>query len=69
MKKIIFAIAIFAFGFANAQEKTNVGIIPFTNLGGANNQDVIAIQEAVTSSFVKNTEPLTSNKTNIRSYA
>lgn len=53
MKKIIFAIAIFAFGLANAQEKTNVGIIPFANLGGANNQDVIAIQEAVTSSFVK----------------
>lgn len=53
MKKIIFATAIFAFVFANAQEKTNVGIIPFTNLGGANNQDVITIQEAVTSSFVK----------------
>ncbi len=38
----------------SAQEKISVGIMPFANLGGgADNQDVIAIQEAVTSAFVK----------------
>ena len=55
MKRIfLMSLILLVFGYTKAQEKTNVGIIPFTNLGsGASNQDVIAIQEAVTSSFVK----------------
>ncbi len=56
MKKTIIATALLI-GIntvVNAQDKIGVGIMPFTNLGGgANNQDVIAIQEAVTSAFVK----------------
>ena len=39
---------------AFAQEKTGVGILPFTYVqGGANYQDVVSIQEAVTNAFVK----------------
>lgn len=56
MKKIFLSFALFAgLNFVvSAQEKISVGIMPFANLGGgANEQDVIAIQEAVTSAFVK----------------
>ena len=40
--------------FVFSQEKTSVGILSFTYVqGGANYQDVVSIQEAVTNAFVK----------------
>jgi curli biogenesis system outer membrane secretion channel CsgG len=55
MKKLITTIAIIAGSYfsLSAQEKTGVGIIPFSNLGNASNGDVVAIQEAVSNAFVK----------------
>jgi hypothetical protein len=56
MKKIILSIALFAgINFvATAQDKTGVGIMPFTYVqGGADYQDVNSIQETVINAFVK----------------
>lgn len=56
MKKIILSIALFAgINFvAKAQEKTGVGIMPFTYVqGAADYQDVNSIQETVINAFVK----------------
>jgi hypothetical protein len=56
MKKIIITSA-FLIGlnlFVNAQEKTGVGIMPFSYVqGAASSQDVNSIQETVTNAFVK----------------
>ncbi|MBK7432008.1 MAG: hypothetical protein IPI62_14115, partial [Bacteroidetes bacterium] len=56
MKKIILSIALIA-GlnfFASAQEKTGVGIMPFSFVqGAASSQDVNSIQETVINAFVK----------------
>jgi TolB-like protein len=56
MKKFVL-IAAFLFSQADiltAQEKTGVGIIPFTYVtGSANLKDVYSIQETVTNAFVK----------------
>lgn len=56
MKKIILSIALFAgLNFvATAQDKTGVGIMPFTYVqGAADYQDVNSIQETVINAFVK----------------
>ena len=54
MKKIILTLAFLTFCFSNAQEKTSIGILPFTYVSGsANYQDVNSIQETVTNGFVK----------------
>lgn len=56
MKKILIATALFI-GFntlVQAQEKTGVGIMPFTYVqGAASAQDVNSIQETVTNAFVQ----------------
>lgn len=56
MKKIILSIALIAgLNFvASAQEKTGVGIMPFSFVqGAASSQDVNSIQETVINAFVK----------------
>ena len=55
MKRITLTVLLSINCFlAFAQEKTGVGILPFTYVqGGANYQDVVSIQEAVTNAFVK----------------
>ena len=55
MKKILTSIilTIIFNSITFSQEKTGVGVLPFTNLGQASNGDVVAIQEAVTNAFVK----------------
>jgi hypothetical protein len=56
MKKIIFSIALVAgINFVtSAQEKTSVGILPFTYIeGSATLQDVNSIQETIINAFVK----------------
>jgi curli biogenesis system outer membrane secretion channel CsgG len=54
MKRIILSIALIAFGFTNAQEKTSIGILPFTYANGVSNQHIVnSIQETVTNGFVK----------------
>lgn len=56
MKKIIpfVALLLFAKTFCLAQDKTSVGILPFTYVeNAANFQDVNSIQETVTNAFVK----------------
>jgi TolB-like protein len=56
MKQIILSIALIAgLNFvASAQEKTGVGIMPFSFVqGAASSQDVNSIQESVTNAFVK----------------
>lgn len=54
-QSILIAILFFGFSLAtNAQEKTGVGILPFTYVSAAaNSQDVNTIQETVTNAFVK----------------
>lgn len=57
MKKLILSVATLLFGFnsiVQAQEKTGVGIMPFTYVqGAANPHDVNSIQETVANAFVK----------------
>lgn len=56
MKKIIISTALlFAFCFNSfSQEKTSIGVLPFTYVqGAASSQDVNSIQETVINAFVK----------------
>ncbi len=56
MKKFLFGVILFISfnSIIQAQEKTGVGILPFTYVqGAANTQDVYSIQETVTNAFVK----------------
>jgi TolB-like protein len=51
----LFIYTIFLFSIlTNAQEKTSIGILPFTYVSGASNQQTVnSIQETVTNGFVK----------------
>lgn len=54
MKKLLVSAILLATGFINAQEKTSIGILPFTYVNGAANQQTVnSIQETVTNGFVK----------------
>lgn len=56
MKKVLISatLSLFAATLSFGQEKTSVGILPFTYVqGAANFQDVNSIQETVTNAFVK----------------
>lgn len=54
MKKILFYAIVFFAQVTNAQEKTSIGILPFTFVNGAANQQTVnSIQETVTNGFVK----------------
>jgi TolB-like protein len=54
MKKILCYAIVFFAQITNAQEKTSIGILPFTYVNGAANQQTVnSIQETVTNGFVK----------------
>lgn len=54
MKKILFIASLFFLQVTFSQEKTSIGILPFTYVNGAANQQTTnSIQETVTNGFVK----------------